>query len=221
LQVDYCEFPDDLLYDFENNVWVRRENESIVLGITSIHSALAGRLTKVNIKHVGSIIAKSQSVATVESVRYFGAVRTPLSCRITGINEALQFRPKLANDYPYSDGWFVRLQPTSLDKEVHLLSTPIESEEVIRSAIHDLHVRCFKAYPDYELWEIGVECAAVLVRLNELIARCAVGDVVHVVSDDPTADIEMVRWSDQTGQAVLESRREGNLNHFIVRKVKE
>ena len=221
MRVDFCEFPDDLLYDFENNVWVRRENGHIILGITSIHSALAGKLTKVNIKPVGSVVTKTQSVATIESLRYFGAVRTPLSCRITAINEALQLRPKLANDFPYSDGWFVELQPTALGKEMQSLSSPVGAEERIRSAIHNLRVRCFKAYPDYELWEIGVECAAVLVRLNELIERCAIGEVVHVVSDDSTADIEMVRWADQSGQEVLESRTEGNLIHFIVRKVRE
>jgi len=222
MQVEFCEFPDDVLYDFENNVWVRKEKDGyVVLGITSIHAALAGALTKVNIKPVGSIVAKMQNIATIESLRYFGAVKTPLSCRIIAINEALQLKPKLANDYPYSDGWFAKLQPTFLDREIQGLSNLLGAEEKIRSIIHNLRVRCFKAYPDYELWEIGVECAAVLVRLSELIKRCAVGEVVHVVSDDPTADIEMVRWSDQSGQAVLESRTEGNLMHFIVRKVKE
>jgi glycine cleavage system H protein len=220
MQVDFCEFTDDMLYDFENNVWVRLENSHVILGITSIHSALAGKLTKVHLKPVGSVVAKAQSVATIESLRYFGAVRTPLSCRITEINDALQSRPKLANDYPYSDGWFAKLQPTAFE-ELRGLSSPHGEEDKIRSIIHNLRVRCFKAYPDYELWEIGVECAAVLIRLNELIEGCAVGDVVHVVSDDPTADIEMVRWSDQSGQAVLESRPEGNLIHFIVRKVRE
>lgn len=221
MQIDFCDFPDDLLYDFDYNVWVRKEKDGhVVLGITSIHSALAGKLTQVNIKPVGSVVAKMQNVATIESLRYFGAVKTPLACRISAINEALQLKPKLANDYPYSDGWFAKLQPTSLDREIQSLSSPLGAEEKIQSIIHNLRVRCFKAYPDYELWEIGVECAAVLVRLSELIERCAVGEVVHVVSDDPTADIEMVRWSDQSGQAVLQSRTEGNLTHFIVRKVK-
>ena len=222
MQVEYCEFPDDLLYDIENNVWVRKERDGrLLLGITSVHAALAGVLSKVEIKPAGSLVAKMQNLATIESLRYFGAVKTPLSCRVITINEALLLKPKLANDYPYSDGWFVRLEPTSLDREIQGLSSPIEAEDTIRSMIHNLHIRCFKAYPDYELWEIGVECAAVLIRLSELIKRCAIGEVVHVVSDDPTADIEMVRWSDQSGQALLESRSEGNLTHFIVRKVRE
>jgi glycine cleavage system H protein len=221
LQVDFCDFPDDVLYDFENNVWVRLEGKYAVLGINSIHASLAGRLAKINFKPVASIVAKGRSVSTVESVKYFGAVRTPLSCRVVEVNGTLQSRPKLANDYPYSEGWFVKIQPTALDAEIHDLASPRGSEEKIRSVIHNLRVRCFKAYPDYELWEIGVECAAVLVRLNELMERCEVGDVVHVVSDDPTADIEMVRWSDETGQEVMESRPEGNLMHFIVKKVME
>ena len=220
MQVDFCEFPDNVLYDFENHVWIRLQDNCVVLGITSIHSSLAGKLTQVTFKPVGSLVKRGQSVATIESARYFGAVRTPLSSRIMEINETLQSRPKLANDYPYSDGWIAKVQPTALDQEIHDLTSPIGSEEKIRSLIRDLRVRCFKAYPDYELSEIGVECAAVLVRLNELMERCAVGEVVHVVSDDATADIEMVRWSDQTGQAVLESRQEGNLMHFIVKKVK-
>jgi TusA-related sulfurtransferase len=46
------------------------------------------------------------------------------------------------------------------------------------------------------------------------------GEVVHLVSDDPTADLEMIRWSEENGQSLLEMRREDNLYHFIVKKVK-
>ena len=219
MQVDFCEFPDDVLYDFDNNVWIRREDDGhVVLGITSILSALAGKLTKVSIKPVDSVIARTQNLATVESPRYFGAVKSPLSCTVTAINEALLLHPKLANDYPYSSGWFAQLQPTPINQDLRDLSAPHGAEEKIRSIIKNLHVRCFKAYPDHELWEVGVECAAVLVRLNEMIESCSVDEIIHVVSDDPTADIEMVRWADQSGQTILESRSEGNLKHFIVKK---
>ena len=36
---------------------------------------------------------------------------------------------------------------------------------------------------------------------------------------DPTAPIEMERWSDRTGYPILESRRADGLLHFLVRKV--
>ncbi|MGA2459945.1 MAG: sulfurtransferase TusA family protein [Candidatus Bathyarchaeia archaeon] len=221
MQIDFCEFPDDLLYDLEANVWIKvNQKGGVTLGITSVHAALAGRLNQVKLKAVGESVAKGKNVGTIESVKYFGAVRTPVSGRITETNLDLQKRAKLANDAPYTAGWFVTIEPTNLSEEITSLSKVQDVEERIRSMIREVRVRCFKAYPDYDMWEIGVECAAVLVRLNDLIERCAIGDVIHVVSDDPTADIEVERWAYDTGQLVLESRKDGKLMHFIVRRVK-
>ncbi len=159
-------------------------------------------------------------MATIESVKYFGAVRTPLSGKLVEFNVSLENHPKLANDYPYREGWFVTMSPSKLGEELKALNNLQGAEEKIREQIRELRVRCFKAYPDHELWEIGVECAAVLVKLNELVDRIALNEVVHVVSDDPTADIEMERWADQTGNQLLESRTEGRLTHFTVKKLK-
>jgi len=221
LQIDFCEFPEDLLYDLETNVWVRvNQKGGVTLGITSVHAALAGRLNHIKLKPVGETVARGKNVGTIESVKYFGAVRTPVSGRITEANIDLQNRAKLANDATYGAGWFVTIEPTNLSEEIASLSEVQNVEARIRLMIKELRVRCFKAYPDYDMWEIGVECAAVLVRLNDLIERCAVGDVIHVVSDDPTADLEMERWAYDTGQSVLEARKDGKLMHFIVRRVK-
>jgi glycine cleavage system H lipoate-binding protein/TusA-related sulfurtransferase len=221
LQIDHCDFPEDALYDIDNRVWVRLQKEKIAtIGITSVHSALAGRLNKVNLKPVGTVLQKGKSVATIESVKFFGVVRTPLSGTLIESNPVLTEQPKLANDSPYELGWFVKVEAAFLSEELKSLSDLSSARESLKLQISQLRVRCFKAYPDFDMWEIGVECAAVLVRLNELIERCALNDVIHVVSDDPTADIEMERWSDETGQLVLESRKEGKLIHFIVKKVK-
>lgn len=221
LQIEHCDFPEDVLYDVDNRVWVRLlGNNAAIVGMTSVHSALAGRLNKVNFKPVGTALQKGKSVATIESVKYFGVVRTPLSGTLIASNAVLTEQPKLANDSPYELGWFVKVEAASLSRELKSLSDLTSARESLKAQISQLRVRCFKAYPDYEMWEIGVECAAVLVRLNELIERCVLNDVIHVVSDDPTADIEMERWSDETGQLVLESRKEGKLLHFIVKKVK-
>lgn len=202
-------------------MWIRLdEKKHARLGITSVHAALAGKLKQIKFKPTMSLLKSGQAVATIKSVKYFGAVRTPLTGRLVEINPGLERNPKLANDQSYDDGWFVRIEPTQLSQEIKALIDPRAAEEKIRSQIRELRVRCFKAFPDYEMWEIGVECAGVLVRLNDLMERSSLNEVVHVVSDDPTADIEMVRWSDETGQELLESRKEGELTHFIVRKVR-
>jgi len=127
-------------------------------------------------------------------------------------------RPRLVTDALYGDGWIARLRPTNLVADREALGTADAVRDRLSDQIRALHVRCFAAFPDHDLIEIGTECAAVLTKLDDLIGRIEPGEVVHLVSDDPTAPIEMVRWSDRANQPVLETRKEGTLYHFLVRK---
>jgi TusA-related sulfurtransferase len=129
-------------------------------------------------------------------------------------------RPRIINDSPYQEGWIASLKPSHLALERILLSKSTESKTLLVKKIAEFHVRCFKAFPDHEMSEIGTECSAVLIRLNDLLATIPVGEVVHLVSDDQTAYVEMVAWSERTGQNLLDWRHEGNLFHFIVKKMR-
>lgn len=79
------------------------------LGATPILAALAGKLTKIKLKEVGAIVEKNKSVASIESLRYFGMVRSPVKGRIIKVNDALISNPKSVSDFPYDDGWFVKI----------------------------------------------------------------------------------------------------------------
>jgi len=94
-----------------------------------------------------------------------------------------------------------------------------EIKNMAEERIKQFRVRCFSTFPDIEMYEIGVECTAVLARLNETLSAYPSGTVVHIVSDDPTSGIELERWSFNTGNKVIESRKEDGLNHFLVKKV--
>ncbi len=181
---------------------------------------MAGKLTKVTAKPTGIEYARGRVIGTLESGKYFGTVKTPVGGLLLAVNDAVLEKPKLLSESPYREGWFARLRPTRwpADRETLLLIT--EAEGLLAKQTEALHVRCFAAFPDYDMYEIGTECAAVLVKLNELMSRMAVGEVVHVVSDDWTAPMEMERWSAETGQAVVDVRKEGNLYHFLVRMVR-
>ncbi len=219
MEIDHCPFPDDLLFDIENNTWVRtRDGTDIVIGITSILSGLAGKFTSVRLKHPSLEVQRGRSLGTLESLRFVSPIPSPLSGTILETNTLVSQRPKLMNDSPYQEGWVAKLRPSSFLLERPFLSDARDAVETFQGKIRQLRVRCFKAYPDHEMFEIGTECAAVLVRLNELMAVSERGVVVHVVSDDSTAYVEMERWVDQTHNELVEWRTEGNLFHFIVRK---
>jgi glycine cleavage system H lipoate-binding protein/TusA-related sulfurtransferase len=186
--------------------------------VTSLLSAIAGKFTSARIRPVKTRVERGRSLGTLESLKFIGPIPSPISGTVSGVNADVIRRPKLLNDSPYEEGWIVKLKPLSLQAEIVSLSRAVEATEVFKKKIAEFHARCFKASPDYEMYEIGTECSAILVRLNELLATVSVGDVVHLVTDDPTSYVEMVRWTDQTGHELVDWRLEGSLFHFIVRK---
>src|SRR5919201_1088647 len=220
MKIDNCSFPEGLLYDTENFVWVsNKEKEIVTIGITVIIASIAGKLSSIKLKPVGTKLEKGRSCGALESIKYFGTVRTPISGTIVQVNNSLMDKPKLANDFPHTEGWFVKIKPSNM-RDLQSLETIENCHDKMRLAILKLRVRCFAAFPDHEMFEIGVECSATLAKLDELIEKIPGGEVIHLVSDDPTADLEMLRWSEQKGQSLLEMRNEGNLFHFIVKKVR-
>jgi glycine cleavage system H protein len=221
MKIDNCLFPEDLLYDVENFVWANvKAKNAVTIGITALLSSVSGRISTIKIKDIGTQVENGKGLATIESSKYFGLVRAPFKGRIIEVNDSIRRKPKLVNDFPYSDGWFVKMEPLSMNKYPANLEPIGDCYDKIKKLIDDLHIRCFIAYPDYEMYEIGVECAATLTKLDELISRIEIGEIVHMVSDDKTADLEMIRWSEESGQSILETRPEGNLLHIIVKKVK-
>ncbi|MGD0477895.1 MAG: sulfurtransferase TusA family protein [Nitrososphaerales archaeon] len=217
LKIDYCEFPDDLLYDLSNGTWGRPDSGTLRVGITNLLSWPSGTFSVVTFKGVGTSLLRGQVAGSVEGPMHFDVVRTPVSGVILRTNEVLKQDPRLLNKDPYGSGWFMEVEMKN-PTELLLMQKLPEAREQIAARLRELRVHCFAEFPDHEMFEIGVECSAVLVKLNNLLDQNSSGTVVHVVSDDNSAPIEMERWSDQTGNRVLESRREGNLYHFIAKK---
>ena len=60
--IDNCNFPDNLLYDPDNFVWVDVSNEnSIKIGIIPILSSIAGKLQSIKLKKKGTNIEKGKA----------------------------------------------------------------------------------------------------------------------------------------------------------------
>lgn len=210
-----CEFPDSLLYDVDSGTWGRREGQSYRIGLAPQLNWVSGGYTSVTFKEVGTHVAMGKSIGSVEGPRHFDVVRAPFECVVSSVNTEALSSPRLINKDPFGRGWFALLEFLGGPSTLKPLS---EVSQSLQARLKELGLRCFAEFPDREMFEIGVECSAVLVRLNELLETSPSGTVVHVVSDDPTSDLEMARWEIQTGNPVLESVREGNLFHFIVRK---
>lgn len=219
--IDNCNFPDNLLYDPDNFVWLDTSNaNSIKIGIIPILSFISGKIKTIKLKQVNSSIEKGKSIGSIESLKYFGIIRSPINGKITEINVALQSKPKQVNDNPYDLGWLVKIIPSNLETDLKNLRSINESQIHFKSLIDEFHVRCFRAYPDYEMYELGTECAATLSKLDDLIDQIKIGEIVYLASDDITADLELMRWANERSHSILEIRKEGVIFHFLVKKEK-
>ncbi|MDH3192838.1 MAG: glycine cleavage system protein H [Acidimicrobiia bacterium] len=140
-----CQIPEDLLYDVELNVWVRFEGDQAVIGMTDVSQTLCGRFVQVTWKRPGRTIKRGRGLLVVESAKWVGPVRSPLSGVIVENNDsAFEADIAVANRDPYGDGWLVCIQPTDLDEERHHLDAGDLAFEKYRSFIEENDIRCFR-----------------------------------------------------------------------------
>ena len=217
LKINHCEFPDGLLYDVEQGTWADLKGDVIRVGITSLLSWSFGVFSAITFRGIDTPLVRGQVMGTMEGSRHFDVFRSPVSGTLSAVNERLVDEPWLLNKDPYGEAWFAEIRVKDAGGLEGLGRLP-QAEPRIAELLKERHVRCFAAFPDFEVFDQGVECQAVLAKLNELLDRSTPGTVVHIVSDDSSAEIEMQRWSDQTGNSIVDVQKEGNLFHYIVRK---
>src|SRR5207245_11788418 len=158
----------------------------MTVGVTSLLSVIAGKFASARIRPVGTRVKRVSSLGTLESLKFVGPVPLPISGIVSAVNGDVIKRPKLLNDAPYTEGWIVRLKPLKLQTERGFLSRATDATDTLKKKIAEFHARCFKAFPDHEMYEIGTECSAVLVHINELLATVPVGDIVPLVTAGPS-----------------------------------
>ncbi len=111
------EWPDNLYYT-DDQIWVKKENGKVRLGFTTFGMDLAGKIKFVRLRPAGKAIAAGRSIGTLESGKWTGPVKSPLSGTIAEVNEGLKDNPALLNEDPYGAGWIAVLEPDDFDGEV-------------------------------------------------------------------------------------------------------
>jgi glycine cleavage system H protein len=108
-----CNLPDELLYDVENHAWFQElDDGNVRFGMTTVATALAGRLVAVTPKKGGRAVEAGKSCATVESGKWVGPAKSAAAGSIVMINEKLVESPHIANEDPYGAGWLLVIKPS-------------------------------------------------------------------------------------------------------------
>lgn len=112
------EFPDELYYLVEHQMWARVEEDGCVrVGATSLGVHLAGEMYMCRPKAVGTVVEQGRGVAVAELAKTVVSVKTPVSGTVVEVNALLAQRPELVHQDPYGQGWIVRVQPVDFARD--------------------------------------------------------------------------------------------------------
>jgi glycine cleavage system H protein len=129
-------FPEDLHYDVGYHVWLRAEGELVAVGATDPAQAYAGEIVHIGIKKLGTRVERGAILATVESAKFMGPMRSPVTGTIVEVNQEVAKKPALINDAAYTN-WVARLKPEKLAEELTLLTPGAAAAEKYKPVIDE------------------------------------------------------------------------------------
>ncbi len=142
-KVNECVILKNLHYSVKDNTWVRvNDDGTVTIGMTDVAQSLAGPILHARSKKIGVSRKRGRPIATVESGKWVGPVKSPITGEIVEVNENLQGDAQLLNRSPYQDGWVIKMKPSMLEEELALLVTGEEAVEAYREKIKNDEVTC-------------------------------------------------------------------------------
>jgi glycine cleavage system H protein len=102
-------YPDDLRYSREHE-WVRAEDSSATIGITSFAAEELGDIVYLDLPAVGTRLERSSTFGVVESVKAVSDLYAPVAGEVTEVNEQLATNPELVNSDAFGNGWIVKVR---------------------------------------------------------------------------------------------------------------
>jgi len=127
------EFPDHLKYTTEHE-WARREDGTVVVGVTDYAQDSLGEVVYVELPEEGSQVSMDEAFGVIESTKAVSDLYSPVSGTVIEVNDTLLDSPELINEDPYDEGWIIRIEmaePSELEKllEAAAYASYIESEK--------------------------------------------------------------------------------------------
>ena len=114
------DFPDDLYYTKEH-VWAKVDGNVVTIGLTQFGQDLAGDILYVEMPAEGRDVAQEEAFMSMESGKWVGRVKAPISGTILESNTELEWESDLVNSDPYDTGWLTKLEASDLSELDSLL----------------------------------------------------------------------------------------------------
>ena len=124
------------LYYSKEHEWVRIIDEKTAeIGITDYAAKLLNDVVYVGLPTMGAEVKQNGIIGSVESIKAVSDVYSPISGKVTKVNENLNSTPEIINQSPYQDGWIVQIVTQGLPNELELLFSPDKYTEYLKNLV--------------------------------------------------------------------------------------
>ncbi len=113
-----------------------------VIGISEYAAEALGDVVYVELPETGKIVSAGDAIGAVESVKSAADINSPVACKVTSVNLALEEKPGTINQVPEDDshggGWIARVEidesgvkelDSLMDAEAYKTFTAAEAED--------------------------------------------------------------------------------------------
>ncbi len=121
--------PDGLRYT-KDHEWAKVEGDVATIGVTEFAVEQLGDITLVEMPEVGTEVTAGETIGTVESVKAVSDMYSPLTGKVTAVNDELEDAPEQVNESPYEGGWMLKIE----------MSEPSELEGLFDAADYRRHL---------------------------------------------------------------------------------
>jgi len=120
VKIDGNDFPENLYYH-RDHMWVKIEDGLIRTGYNDWAQKAAGKLLSLKMKRAGSLVEQGKTLGSIESGKWVGSLKVPISGELVQVNEDALKTPSIINKEPYAKGWVAVIKPSKLDSEIKTL----------------------------------------------------------------------------------------------------
>ena len=113
---DELDIRTEMLYS-ETHEWARANGNVVRVGVDDYAQSALGDIVYVEPPSAGDSVTAGAICGSLESTKAVSDINSPVTGKVTAVNEALSDGPELINSSPYVDGWIFDVEiddPTSL-----------------------------------------------------------------------------------------------------------
>ncbi|HWP97795.1 MAG TPA: glycine cleavage system protein GcvH [Syntrophomonadaceae bacterium] len=122
MQVDNWRIPEDLYYDW-GDYWIKVTGNQAVIGMTEAGQSNIGDILYLDLVSEGTVVLRGEKVGSIESGKWVGSLKAPLSGVVVEVNRQLEEDPRQVNTDAYGQGWMFRMELTDVG-EISKLMDP-------------------------------------------------------------------------------------------------